>query len=251
MKKERWPLQSTCNTRDLGGYAGQEGCTNKRLVRSDYFREFTLADIDWLKKAGIVCSIDLRSGEECRNVRDLLAFENAIDYHHLPLMSDELMAESDEASLNKDGYLFFMGDVYLKILEKQKKELQSVFQTMLKYPKGSILFHCSAGKDRTGVVAALLLMLCGVPDEQVIADYTLTTDLLTPIKPLFYEQAKTQMTAEAFDLLFGAPAGNMQKMIEHIRQGYGCVSSYMTDIGIDPAQQAQLRRMMYQQSSQG
>jgi Protein tyrosine/serine phosphatase len=246
MNKKRWVLQSTCNTRDLGGYRTEDGrVTGCHMVRSDCFQPLTLKDQQTLIEKGVNCSIDLRSAEECENVVDVFRSHDAVAYHHIPLMSDELLKRSDEVMMNTEGYLFFMGDVYQNILDIQQQELRQVFQTMLAYPTGHTLYHCSAGKDRTGVVSALLLLLAGVSEADVIDDYALTSDMLQTMRARFREELKGKLPDDRIDQVMGAPAENMRKMIDYLNEKWGGVRAYLDQIGLDATSQDELKDLMF------
>lgn len=122
--------------------------------------------------------------------------------------------------------------VYAMFLEIGGPAYRTLLETIAE-ADGRVLFHCAAGKDRTGIAAALLLDLAGVDDETIIEDYTLTEQLLAPLK----EQWLPQMRERGFDeeraaALLAAPAEDMAATLRHLRERYGSAEEYARAIGV-------------------
>lgn len=167
------PLQGAKNTRDLGGYPTIDGRVTRwgMLYRSDALNELTENDWDVLRRRNIKTIIDLRSLTEA-DAAPIITPEG-IDYFH-----DSLMSELDGKlrSLSQDTTLQSMKLDYEKTLFGNLSCAAKVLNTILTgMDKGAVIFLCSAGKDRTGIIAALVLYLCGVVREDMIADYIVSS----------------------------------------------------------------------------
>lgn len=153
------------NLRDLGGYpVGQDKQTNWGvLLRSDLPAGLSNKDEQFFRDMGISTIIDLRSEEEANIHPCYFRNLDGFDYHHYHLMGDLNFTEDNDDSVIAQSYFSMTKNpIYTKI-----------FKTLANAPEGA-LFHCTAGKDRTGTTAAILLMLAGVSTPDVVADYTIT-----------------------------------------------------------------------------
>ncbi len=166
------PLVGASNFRDLGGYPTVDGGVTRwgTLFRSDALHELTEPDIEVLRDLGLKTIVDLRMGAEVRKSgRGLLGFEPAT-YHHLSVIDEDggesrgVPAPTDEDLSNR--YMW-----YLDIGREPLARALSVLGDTANYP---LVFHCAAGKDRTGVLAALVLDIVGVERVVIVEDYVLT-----------------------------------------------------------------------------
>jgi len=160
----RIPLDGTDNTRDLGGYPVPGGYTRwGRTFRSDAPVNLSAADVETLRRLGITTHIDLRTREEVERRPSAVANLEGFRYHHVDLCACmQMMPDSEEG----------VAVSYLEMAE-QVGPMARIFR-IIAHTEGGLLFHCAAGKDRTGVVAAILLMLAGAKKPDLLADYILT-----------------------------------------------------------------------------
>jgi protein tyrosine/serine phosphatase len=184
MTDTRWlPLTGAENIRDLGSLPVTGGGTTRSgvLYRGDTLQELTADDVEIFRKLGLRTIIDLRTNMEAtKEGRGPLADE-PIRYANLPFMPDELLMPSDDAQRQiivaerreQDrvehylGYLKHAGDRVVGAVK------------LIADPDGPpAIFHCAAGKDRTGVLAALVLDAVGVERDAVVADFALTNERL-------------------------------------------------------------------------
>ncbi len=171
----RLPLSGTANTRDLGGYPVPGGCTVwGRTFRSDAPVDLTKEDVERLRTLGVTTHIDLRTRDEVERRPSALALMPGFSYHHVDLCADmQMMPDSEEGVARS----------YLE-MTRQVRPMAEIFRLIAR-TEGGLLFHCAAGKDRTGVVAAILLMLVGAGRAELFADYILTAAYLRePVKKL-------------------------------------------------------------------
>lgn len=174
-----WPLQGASNFRDLGGYPGHGGrpLRWRRLFRSDHLGGLTDADRVALRQAGITRALDFRGVDE----------RAATPYHVPGLQQHSLAIEptvvqhmhtllEQGQGLTADDTRRLMQDLYRSMALQSAPRFAEFFQHVLDNEQ-ALVFHCTAGKDRTGFAAALLLLALGVPRDQVLQDYLLTNDL--------------------------------------------------------------------------
>ena len=155
-------LESTLNTRDLGGYECTGGKTRSgSLIRSDRICAPTEKDIAFLRSNNITTIVDLRTDEDFDSAPCALVKEHGFTCCHIPIEEGGYVPERYEDVV----------PCYLNIAKTEN--MSSVFKAIANAPEG-VLFNCWAGKDRTGVTAAVILLLCGVSEEDIINDYLLT-----------------------------------------------------------------------------
>lgn len=245
-------LERGSNFRDLGGYAGAGGKRVRwgAIYRSGALPLLTDADYRLLGGLGIGTIIDLRSLEERAIAPTLLddrtgALFVSNDYSIRPMLSRMGV---------KDGQPLYAGTE--KTLAPQYRAL---FRRLLT-GDGALLFHCSAGQDRTGIGAALVLSALGVDRSVIVADYHLSTALRQPGNEMpairtedwpdnpmaqLYARGQAQsggMKAEA--LYEPSGASHIVRFLDYIDRTYGSVDAYLErELGIGPREIARLRTM--------
>lgn len=217
----RLPLEGTFNTRELGGYPTSNNKTTKYkvFVRSDTLKNLTPSDNAFLKQYGITDIIDLRGRVA---IQDSFISDDKIDkdyfnFHYLPLSNKQLEQYVKENEYSKN---FNFGIGYSYLLDNKTK-IKEIFD-VLANAKGGVLFHCAAGKDRTGVVAALILGLCNVSKEDIIANYEVTATYVSKSK--FIEIYSPNMKKS--DACF------MATFIENLIKKYNSFENYLLECDI-------------------
>ena len=210
-------LRSTRNTRDLGGYRTTDGRRTRfnRFYRSDKLGSLSKEDTEKLLSKRITTIIDMREEPTAHLVPDLLTIPEAFSVYHCPMNEGAAVPETVEA----------VPGTYLEIACADN--IGRIFRTIAEAKEG-VLFHCSAGKDRTGVVAALLLLLCGVDEETVIGDYMLT-------KLYLWEGFEKLRTGKPiYDLNIVIPRESfMRDFLALFRERFGNISSYFEWLGLN------------------
>lgn len=175
--ERRIELQGCSNFRDLGGYRTSAGATLNwgRLFRSDSIHSLTRSDAAKARQnIGIRTVIDLRTLQESDLYGTGLLRLPPTTYHHVPLLRD-MDAGRDWRrwcpSLD-------LSEAYFKMLTEAGPSVVAAIKILAKAEAYPALFHCMAGKDRTGVLAAVMLSILGVSEEDIIQDYALTEHYL-------------------------------------------------------------------------
>ena len=152
--------------RELGGYMTNDGEITqwKRFIRSSHIINLSDNDIDFLYNYGVRTVVDLRGESEITESPSALSQSEGILYRNIPFTDD---------------YTYF-GDInycplhHIVPAMKREHRVCEILTEFANAPKGGIIFNCSAGKDRTGIIAVLLLLLANVPIEDIVADYQVT-----------------------------------------------------------------------------
>jgi protein-tyrosine phosphatase len=202
----------------------------RRLFRSDALHGLTPEGVDRVvDDLAIGAIVDLRStGEVGVDGRGPLQ-DRTPTYHHLPLFDGPLTVEPE--SVNQ----LTLADRYFLIAERAKLPITRVVTALAECSTPAV-YHCSAGKDRTGLISAIVLGLLGVPDEIIVADYAATQDNLDAIidrlrKSPGYRDAIDNLPP---DTLHAKPE-TMFSLLGRLRERYGSIRGYANEIGLSDA----------------
>jgi len=234
------------NVRDLGGLETEDGRRTRSgvIVRSDNVRALT--DDGWraLADHGITRIVDLRWPEELAEdaPRDV-----DIEVVHVSVLGEgidsayiaELDAHLDSVDDVADHYAWS----YVDFLERYRDRFGRAVAAIAD-ADGPVVVHCMGGKDRTGLVVALLLRLAGVPREDVAADYARSAENLAPALAEWIEHAADETERRKRIRLSGTPAEGMARVVEEIERRYGDVAGYLGAAGVTGTQLERLRERL-------
>lgn len=210
-------LETTLNTRDLGVY--RSAMTGKRMrpwriLRSDVQNYPSENDIRLLTERKICTIIDLRGEKEVQRRPSAFADREGFVYRNIPIEEGSGIPECVDA----------VSDSYIKIAESRR--MADVFRAIAMAPDG-VMINCTAGKDRTGVVSAILLGVCDVPDVEIIADYMYTKAYSTERFALIHKNFPE------IDMRIVIPRERyMAEFLARLRGKYGDFSGYLAEIGV-------------------
>lgn len=219
-------LEKMVNTRDLGGYETQGGMYSRahKYIRAAAPTYATSKDIQTLKDYGVKVVIDLRSDFEKECQPNPFQNEKDIDYYEVNLFdSTKAAIVPEEVKTYKD-----LGGVYIYMLEGMKHKFKELFDIFVKYPYEGVMFHCSAGKDRTGVTAALLLDLIGCHEYDIVKDYSESYE--NNLKVMAKLEELVDEDNRAF--LESSPK-MMMKFLDYLREHYGSAKEYLVQCGLE------------------
>jgi protein-tyrosine phosphatase len=235
-------LEGTYNVRDCGGYLTGEGRTVKWgvLFRADGLHRLTPKGQATLLSYGVRTIIDLRRSEELQIAPNVFADCSDVQYHHVSLAVD---AERNMGPQPDPEPLVV---TYRNILEARQPQVYTTLATFAETEGLPVLVHCTAGKDRTGVIVALLLASVGVPYETVIADYALSSTYLGEgfMADIKKRALQRGFTWEQYAPLVACPPEFMAQTLQYLDETYGGVSPYLRHIGLSEAQLAHLSDML-------
>jgi len=231
------PVPGTFNIRDLGGYATPEGHTRWRsILRADGLHRMTAEGVAELHALGVRTVIDLRRGHELEAGPNPFRDHAAVDYRHIPLF-DEL----DLVEVARQGPNVLL-TLYRRALAERQAAIRDVLVAIAEAPEGVVLFHCTAGKDRTGIIAALLLAHVGVARADIVADYAATKAQIAPLRDdLVKRVAARGDDVAAFLTLLECEPETMEAWLDHLAEQHRDVAGYLAGIGLDAAVLARLR----------
>lgn len=216
------------NARDLGGLPAANGKKTAfhRFLRTDAPIDLDENEKDFLYNYPIGTQIDLRSDHEIQEHPSVFANTSQMRYFHVPII--QFVDEDMDILRQLDHVENSMGDFYIYMLSEKKSAFYDIFRHMIKIKKGCILFNCTHGKDRTGIVAALLLLLAGVSTENVIQNYEISYHYLRPLVDPLIEKMPAHKKS-----IFRSDRENMKKMLSYLHENYnGSAREYMRSIGM-------------------
>jgi len=237
----RLSLEKILNIRDLGGWPIPGGATTRYgvFLRSALPEEpLPPDDRQALRELGLALDVDLRGDAEVAARPDALAQEPWLEYRRLPMFHEAAAGERYTGpSAFQAG--FFWGEQYVVMAEQHKGWVRAVLEALAASP-GPALFHCTTGKDRTGIIAAVLLGLCGVAREDIVADYSVSQCYLAPMYEGFLLTGEPGETRTLNAPFFSTAPANMETLLDHWDRQYGGVPGYAAACGLS---QEVLRRL--------
>ena len=231
-------FESVPNFRDLGGYRARDGraVAWRRLFRSAELHSISRPDIARFKqdiRPRVV--IDLRTPRELTRQREIsLLGEVGARYHNLPFRPASSDYLRHETELFRDAT--DLGELYLYRIRPPEFGTRLVDSLELIADRNNhpLVFHCSVGKDRTGVLAAMLLAAAGVTDEDIIRDYTLSAPFMPEIRDRTRNDPATPPEVkEQPDFQWEASAESMARFFALLRREYGSAAGYLRAQGAD------------------
>ena len=221
-------LRTTQNTRELGGYVIRDGLATKRnsLWRSDVQNFPGEEDFALLKARGITTILDLRGEKDTTRKPNGFSGVEGFTYINLPIDEGSGVPESVEA----------VPVSYMAIAQAEK--MPEVFRTIAD-ADGGVMFNCTAGKDRTGVVSAILLLHAGVSDEDIIKNYVLTRE---------YGRERLELVHKNFpeiDMNIITPKEwFMEEFLRLFRAEFGTTEEYFQALGLNCEEIERIRKKL-------
>lgn len=228
----RLPMENAFNVRELGGYAASGGKITKyhQFLRTENLSNITEADKQFLIDYGVKAAIDLRGREEAVIYPSPFRDHELVEYINLPFITNKVL---DMRMVKEKG--FRVDEFYIKLVE-YKEMVFNIMEFILKYPKGAVMFHCQAGKDRTGILAMLLLGVCGVAKEDIIANYEVTHTYLK-------DHVELRLDRGLEELQYSRPQW-IERAYDYIIEEYGSFSLYLRAAGLSRKQIKQLKKKL-------
>ncbi|GLY94542.1 tyrosine-protein phosphatase [Actinoplanes sp. NBRC 103695] len=229
---------STYNFRDVGGYAGLDArpVRWRRLFRADALHRL-INGTDWETYAalGVRTVIDLRREFEVEKAGRIREYDGLV-YKNLPLRHVDWDEVPHPEGIDHERWL---ADRYLNFAEDGTEALLGALSTIADPESAPVLVHCMAGKDRTGVTLALTLALLGVSDDDIAADYALTTTSMRGL--VEYLRVSNPAAVEGNEHMFDSPEQAIRLFLRDLRALHGSVENYTREIGLTDKQVATLR----------
>lgn len=244
------PFESCFNFRDVGGYPARDGqalCWGKLFRSADLCYMTAEEALGARNTPGIKTVIDLRASWEAESYGYGPLTESPVQYNNIPLFGNtrpEDNAKSYEALAKNPAFQMpSLLDVYLMRLREPGfwEMLAAILEIIVSPDSGPVVFHCVAGKDRTGVLAAMIQGYLGVADEDIIADYALTEECKAPPALNEMRTARIQANPRMAEMYKNLPADflhalpeTMEKVLEDIHREHESVRSFVAAQGVRP-----------------
>ncbi|MFZ5572055.1 MAG: tyrosine-protein phosphatase [Thermodesulfobacteriota bacterium] len=235
--ERRIRLDGAVNFRDLGGYETTDGRQTRwgMMFRSDSLAKLTENDLSTISRIGIRQVCDFRSPAEVEKAPDRLP-ENGVAYLHLPVVSSDFDTVTALERLKKGdtGWLTptFMIDGYRKNIDTYAGIWGTVVNKLARPESRPLLFHCTAGKDRTGVCAALILSLLRVPEETIIEDHALSNRYFAETVVSINQYLQTLgIDPDIVAPYLTAPKEAIVFILDYIRKQFGDAAGYLRQKG--------------------
>lgn len=233
-------FSASLNSRDLGGLPVAQGRMTRFgvAIRSDALLACSRDDHERLAALGVSTVIDLRQGFERERDVSALVSNGLYAVHEVDLFL-ALYATGWTAVDEWD-----LREIYLATLDHAGSALVRAVR-MLSEARGATLFHCTAGKDRTGLLAALVLESVGVARTVVLEDYALTHDRIGPVRERLLADARARgIDPNAFARLLGADALVLEEALEHVDRRFGGAAPYLLAQGLSQATLTRLQQRL-------
>ena len=233
-------FSATYNFRDVGGYAGLDGRTVRwrRLFRADSLHRLKGEDWAAFSALGVRTVIDLRRAFEVEEHGRVPEAEG-LDYRNLVLEHIDWKEVPPTDDVVHERWL---ADRYLNFAEDGHTALAAALGIIADPDTAPVVVHCMAGKDRTGVTCALTLALIGVSDDDIAADYALTTASM--VRLVEYLREHNPAAVDGHEHMFDSPADAILMFLEDLRARHGSVENYAREIGLTDDQIASLRKSL-------
>ncbi|MBC1590632.1 tyrosine-protein phosphatase [Listeria welshimeri] len=246
------PLESVFNFRDMGGYESKNGQHVRwgKLYRSSNLVHISKEDTELLQKLHIKWICDLRSSSEVK-AQPTPAIQGVLN-KHIPIGT----AKNEETTLpiTNDQAIYepLMGESY-RVFVQSMEGFKEIFDEILKDAESGVpfVFHCTAGKDRTGVLGALLLTLLDVPEKTIFDDYTITNryqdEILAEMGGIIslFANGSEKIDLETFRPMAEARPAYLEIAFDEMRKQFGSVDKYLEEgIGITAEQKAAFQKLL-------
>lgn len=228
-------MEGCFNFRDLGGYPTMDGrwVLPERLYRADGPHALTGDDVATLRTLSLATVIDLRTPQEVDERGCFVAVLDDVVELHLPMI--DVLPDTDELPMWTDPEV--VATRYHAMLASGEEAVAEALGVLADAGSYPAMFHCSAGKDRTGIMSALLLGLLGVDDDTIVADYALSALAMQKLLDHYRRQhpdADEQLSRVAPAMVSAHPEA-MASFLAGIRREHGSFDGYAEHIGAGDA----------------
>jgi protein-tyrosine phosphatase len=227
-------LDAVHNFRDMGGYPTLDGHTTRwrRLYRADGLYRLTGRDLDVVRELGLRTVIDLRTFAELEERGTFPHDVHPVQFRHVPVIDSTWTAAQAEAM--SDDPADFLEQAYVSMLDEGEERLAEALVMLSEVDALPAVFHCAAGKDRTGMLAMMVLGCLDVLDEYIVADYALTAEGMERMR----EWSAREYPELHARIMSGPPVFSaavpeaMLRMIGRVRQQHGSIREFALHLGV-------------------
>jgi protein-tyrosine phosphatase len=241
------PFDAVFNFRDLGGYPAADGRTVRwrRLFRADGLNRLHAEEVERFAELEVETVVDLRTLDEAESGGRFPTGVREVAYHHLPMFDvipDWPADDGDAAS--------YLAARYVEMFTSGRRAVAATFALLGEEGSYPLVFHCAAGKDRTGIMAALVLELLGVADDVIAADYALSHEAMDRLvewarqRPGVFGRPRQPVPSAAVE----ARPETMALFLRRIREETGGMDQLLADLDLDRALPGRIRDLLLETS---
>ena len=226
----RLDVQGTYNIRDLGGLPIVNGGMTRRhkFIRAGNLDQLPLSSQKQLIDYGVKTVIDLRDEWEVQQYPNVFAQSSDVTYRNLPLIGDHLT--HSDAWEEKTKHYTELHELYCNYIDYCQTQIGAIMTTIAQ-SESTTIFHCYAGKDRTGIIACLLLGALGVSDHLIANDYSQSNHEITHLIEQWRDYAiQHGQDMQQHERDSASKTTTMLKTLTYIRQQYGTISNYFDNV---------------------
>ena len=249
ISERRVQLEGSVNFMDLGGYRAVDGRRINwgTVFRSDNLGRLTDRDVVYLEKMEVQLICDFRTPAEIEKLPDRYPPGDPGRALRLPIRHGE-SDPADTFDRIKNGDIDWMTEEfmikgYIKNIEDFAPLWATFFNTLAEPSNRPLVFHCTGGKDRAGVAAALILLVLGVPEETIIRDHGLSNLYIAAVLDGINDKIRSMgVNPEDISAYFTAPENAIVAVLNHLVNEYGSAANYLIDkAGVDEKQLIRLK----------
>ncbi len=237
------PMDGPQNFRDLGGFLNKQGKVIKweQLFRADGLSQLSENDIAKMKARNIRTIVDLRGEAEQEAHPDVVP--EGMNYYACPMMREEVKVEEGAA---QHSFMKSMKQGYLNMLNEGSDLIGNAAKVVMEaIEHGAVVFHCSAGKDRTGILSAVLLLVLGAYEQDIVADYQVSYTYNERGVNRYIEsipEMKAFLESSGEDSVMHSNPKNMRAVLEVISTDN--IQGWLEALGVSIELQNQFRQQM-------
>ena len=237
------PVEGAYNVRDLGGYETSDGRQTRwrTLFRAADIHALSPSAQSTLVEAGVRTVVDIRGSQELVEAPSVFKDLSSVKYCPHNMTGDALIDRWGTVPVPADSSIR-LSTMYSTVLDQRGDMVKEILETVSQPGALPAVFHCTAGKDRTGVLAALLLGIAGVPRERIVEDYALSARFLygSTVVPPDGSGASKFPPYEEYQAMWCPPAA-MGLTLDHLDTKYGGADGYLRHIAVDDATLSRIR----------
>jgi protein-tyrosine phosphatase len=227
LERKHFDWEGCFNARDLGGLPTRDGRVTSHgvFLRGDTLCDLTEDGRRSLREDGVRTIVDLRGLDELEREPNPFAAIDGIRYEHRPL--------NDPGVTSRISVIEDSTERYRVMLDGNGQRIAAIMNVIATSPR-AVLFHCFAGRDRTGIIAAVLLRLAGVADEAIVEDYAISDERLVTRYDQWRAKQNEVQRARMEQSIAEADA-TIRGTLDHLDAKHGGVEAYLLKHGLDPA----------------
>lgn len=225
------PLTNVANARDLGGFPTIDGGVTRYgvFIRSAAHIMISKEELDFLSSYGVTLNIDFRHDSQIQKLPSPFASDDRFRYVQMPVY-----LRVNRNSVFDDSFCW--GNEYPQSVDANKEWIKKFVDEVCD-EQGGCIFNCATGKDRTGVMSAILLLIAGVKESDIIADYAVSEIYLRRNVPAIFSSLPSIVVQDGMpdwkNPFFRSDSSYMSNLLSHISTNYHTIDNYLASCGIE------------------